>query len=74
MLEIEVLTDLGLVCEKVEYHKPVLSFRGGYASIYEGTLANGIKVAIKTGLHQCDGSTSKASNVGYSIGRILTLP
>ena len=55
--------ELDLACETVEYHKPVLSFRGGYASVHQGTLANGVKVAIKTGLYQYDESTLKASNV-----------
>ena len=69
-----VLPELHSVFERVECHDPVISFRGGFANVHQGRLANGCKVAIKMERCQDNGSTIKASSIVHVRWVILTLP
>lgn len=73
MLE-QVSAELHLICEEVECLDPVLSSRGGFADVHQGTLSNGRKVAIKMGRSQDNESDIKASNINHVVGLILTFP
>ena len=73
MLE-QVSAELHLICEEVECFGPVLSSRGGFADVHQGTLSNGCKVAIKMERSQNNESDIKASNIDHVVGLILIFP
>ena len=52
-----------LICKKIRCYEPVFSSKGGCAIVHKGTLADGIKVAIKTDCYQHDESTKMARDV-----------
>ena len=59
----QITKELDLICKEIRCYEPVFSSKGGCAIVYEGTLADGIKVAIKTDYDQHDESTKMVRNI-----------